>query len=215
MKIKAIFFDLDGTIIRNTDSVKYPCVINDRSDDFEKIECLETDNRVSWIEADYLKAELIKGLNLKNVKANLDDNVEFIENLEPVLKYLRAKGLKSVLITAGPIQVANIIGTKFGFDGIYGSLYEVKDNKFTGKISIHLGSKGKVNCLNEFCAKNGIRPDQCVAIGDSGSDIGIFENCNKSIAINYSDALKGKASEYINTEDLSDIIDIIESWLTD
>ena len=152
MKIKALFFDLDGTIIRNIDSVKYLCTLNDSLDKFEKIECLENDNRVSWIEADYLKAELIRGLNLKDANDKFNDKIEPIRNLEPVLIYLKEKGLKSVLITAGPIQVANILGTKFGFDGIYGSLYEVKDRKFTGNISTHLGSKGKVNCLNDFFA---------------------------------------------------------------
>ena len=68
-------------------------------------------------------------------------------------------------------------------------------------------------CLNDFCAKNNFRMDHCIAIGNSGSDIDVFNNCSKSIAINYSDALIGKASEYINTDDLSDIIDIINSWL--
>jgi phosphoserine phosphatase len=205
MKIKALFFDLDGTIIRNIDSVKYLCMLNDSLDKFEKIECLEDDKRVSWIEADYLKAKLIKGLSLKDANDKFNDKIEPIQNLEPVLIYLKEKGLKLVLITAGPIQVANIFGTNFGFDGIYGSLYEVKDRKFTGNISIHLGSK----------AKNGIGPDQCAAIGDSESDIDIFKKCNKSIAINYSDALKGKASEYIITDDLRDIIDIIESWFAE
>ncbi|MBU8934348.1 MAG: HAD-IB family phosphatase [candidate division Zixibacteria bacterium] len=215
MKIKAVFFDLDGTIIRNTDSVRYLCIQNDRLSEFEKIECLEDDNNIPWIEADYLKAELIKGLSFRDADDKFDDNIELIQNLEMVLTYLKEKGVKSVLITAGPIQVANILGTKFDFDGIYGSQYELKDQKFTGKILSHLGSKGKVNGLNDFCANNSICLNQCVAIGDSESDIDIFKKCSKSIAINYSDALKGKASDYIITDDLSDIIDIIESWLAE
>ncbi|MFH1701679.1 MAG: HAD family phosphatase [Candidatus Zixiibacteriota bacterium] len=215
MKIRAFFFDLDGTIIRNIDSVKYLCMLNDGLEQLKKIESLEDNNMVSWIEADYLKAELIKGISLKDANDKFDDNIELIKNLEPVLTFLKDKGLKLVLITAGPIQVANKLGTKYGFDGIYGSQYEVKDNKFTGKILTHLGSKGKVNGLNDFCEKYGIRPDQCAAIGDSDSDIDIFENCSKSIAINYTDELKGKASDYIITDDLFDIIDIIEPWLTE
>ena len=204
---------MDGTLIRNTNSVRYLCKLNNNLIELEKIEYLENNKSISWIEADYLKAKLIKGLDLKNVEEKFKDNVGLIQNLQWVLMYLGEKGVKSVLITAGPIQVANILGTKFGFDGVYGSLYEVKGHKFTGKITTHLGNNDKLECLNDFCAKNGIATDNCIAIGDSESDIEIFKKCAKSIAINYSDTLKGKASAYLITDDLADIIGIIEPWL--
>lgn len=206
---------MDGTVIRNTDSVKYLCMLNDGMDEFERIERLEDDKSVSWIEADFLKAKLIEGLSIADVSAKFTDSVEIIQNLEQVLTYLRGKGIQSVLVTAGPIQVANILRTEFGFDAAYASLYEIKEQKFTGRITSHMGSEGKVDALNDCCARNSIRPVQCIAVGNSGSDIGIFENCAKSIAINYSESLQGKASEYIITDDLQDIIAIIENWLSE
>jgi len=89
----------------------------------------------------------------------------------------------------------------------------VIDGRFTGEITTHLGDTGKLNILVDFCRRHGIGLNQCVAIGDSESDIEVFENCGRSIAINHSEALEGKASEYILTDDLSDIIDTLESWL--
>ena len=49
-----------------------------------------------------------------------------------------------------------------------------------------------------------------IAVGDSTSDVDIFKFVGKSIAINYSRALSGKASVYIKTEDLKDIIPFFE-----
>lgn len=213
MKIKAACFDMDGTLIRNTDSVRYLCMLNNNLEKLESIECLENDKSISWIEADHLKAELIKGLDPGDVVRRFEDNVDLIKNAEQVLTYLRERGAKSVLITAGPIQVANIVGTKFGFDDVYGSLYEVQDQKFTGRITTHLGRGGKLACLEDFCAKNEICFDQCIAIGDGESDIDVFRKCKKSIAVNYSDALKGEASEYMVTDDLLDIIEFLGPWL--
>ena len=213
MKIKAACFDMDGTLIRNTDSVRYLCMLNNNSEKLERIECLENDKSISWIEADHLKAELIKGLDPGDAVRRFKDNVDLIKNVEHVLTYLRERGVNSVLITAGPIQVANIVGAKFGFDGVYGSLYEVQDQKFTGRITTHLGHGGKLACLEDFCAKNGICFDQCIAIGDGESDIDVFRKCTKSIAVNYSDALKGEASEYMVTDDFLDIIDVLRPWL--
>ncbi len=121
---------MDGTLIRNTDSVKYLCILINNLKELEKIEYHQNDKSILWIEADHLKADLITGLDLKDLEDKFKDNVELVQNVEQVLIYLRQKRVMSVLITAGPIQVANILGTKFGFDGVYGGLYEVKDREF-------------------------------------------------------------------------------------
>ncbi len=215
MKIEAVCFDMDGTLIRNTDSVRYLCMLNHNSEELERIQCRQADGSISWIEADYLKAELIKGLDLTVVEDEFRRNIQFIQNIEQVLLYLRQKRIISALITAGPTQVANILRTEFGFDRVYGSEYEVKNHEFTGRITTHLGNEGKLNCLRELCAKNSISLDHCVAIGDSDSDIAIFRKCGRSIAINYSDAVKGEASEYIITDDLADVLTVLESWLAE
>lgn len=215
MKIEAVCFDMDGTLIRNTDSVRYLCMLNNKSEELEKIERRQDDGSISWIECDYLKAKLIKGLELAVVRDEFKNHIRLVENIEQVLQFLKGKRILSVLMTAGPAQVADILGKKFGFDYVYGSEYEVINDKFTGKITSHLGEEGKLSCLKALCMNNGISLDDCVAIGDSESDIAIFENCGRSIAINYSDALKGGASEYIITDNLADVVTVLEAWLSE
>ncbi|MCP4566559.1 MAG: HAD-IB family phosphatase [FCB group bacterium] len=215
MKIDAVSFDMDGTLIRNTDSVRYLCMLNNNLDELERIHRREDDKNISWIEADYLKAKLIKGLDVAEVKNNFVKSIRLIKNIDRVLLHLREQQIESVLITSGPTQIVDILGEKFGFDAVYGSEYEVLNNKFTGRILTHLGSAGKLDCLKEYCTKSGINLKRCVAIGDSESDIAVFKECGKSIAINYSDALRGMASEYIITDDLFDIAGILKSWLAE
>ncbi|UCC99692.1 MAG: HAD family phosphatase, partial [Phycisphaerales bacterium] len=204
MKIEAVCFDMDGTLIRNTDSVRYLCMLNNNLEELEEVERRQDIGSISWIESDYLKAELIEDLELAAVKEEFENHIRLIENIGQVLKFLKKQRIFSVLLTAGPTQVANILGTEFGFDCVYGSEYEVKNGKFTGEITSHLGNEGKLSCVKAVCATNNISLDHCVAIGDSESDIAIFENCGRSIAVNYCDTLKGKASEYIKTDDLAD-----------
>ena len=215
MKIEAVCFDMDGTLIRNTDSVRYLCALNGATEELEAIEELESNGTHTWIDADYLKAWFIRGLCVAEAEDGFERSIVLVQNLAQVLDYLKASSIESVLITAGPIQVARALATRYGFDGFYGSQYGVKNGRFTGEITNHMGNAGKVKCLREFCLKNGIRVEHCVAIGDSESDIQVFKNCGRSIAINYSQALEGRASEHIVTEDLSDLIRLFDTWLAE
>jgi phosphoserine phosphatase len=190
-------------------------MLNNNLKELEKIQCREDDGNISWIEADYLKAKLIKGLELEAIKDNFAKSIRLIQNIDKVLLFLKKRQTGSVLITSGPTQVADILGKKYSFDSVYGSEYEVKDYKFTGRIKTHLNNDGKLKCLTDYCTRSGIDLEHCVAVGDSESDIAVFKECGRSIAINYSDALRGTASEYIITDDLFDIMDILKSWLAE
>lgn len=203
---KVVCFDMDGTLITNTNSVKFLCDVAGKYEEVMDIERQEAENIISWIEADYLKAKLFKGLHIDEVYEGFDQYVNLIKGLEKVLRRLRDNNIKSILVTAGPIQVAHILAERYKFDEVYGSNYEVIEDKFTGEILDHLKDSGKVNSLKNFCEPMGIKITECVAVGDSGSDIKVFKACNKSIAINYSEELLGLADIYIDTDNLEEIL---------
>ena len=197
---------MDGTLITNTNSVKYLCKINDNLDEVLKIKQMEEKDMLSWIKADYQKAKLIKGLHLDEAYKRFDKEIRLIKNIDKTINHFKSQGLKPIVVTAGPIQVANVLKRRYNFDEVQGSKFEVKDNIFTGKIIEHLGDQGKLESLLSFCNKHNIKLNQCIAIGDSESDIKIFEKVKKSIAINYSKKLIGKANFYLKTNDISEII---------
>ncbi len=207
--IKLACFDLDDTLIRGIHSVMYLAKINGKLSELLKIEKLERVGIYDWIEADYHKAELAAGLPVNRVKTNFQKIIKPINKIPETISNLKKRNIETLLITAGPIQVAKVACKFWGFNDFYGSDYEVIDGLFTGRILKHIGDKGKLDYLKKYCQRRGYRPEECVAIGDGASDVPLFEYCRRSIAINYADKVIGKATYYLKTDDLSDILGIL------
>ena len=204
--IKLVCFDLDYTLIYEVHSVLYPCIVNGKQVEAYEIEKLEGQGVYDWIEADHYRALLLKGLHVDALDENFDNIIKPIKNIAQTIQQLHKKGIICGLITAGPIQVAKLAAKKWGFDFYHGSLYEIEDDLFTGKITEHIGDKGKVEYLKKYCENYRYKPEDCFAIGDGGSDIPMFNYCGGSLAINYGDSIIGKAQYYLKTDDLTDIL---------
>ena len=206
---KLICFDLDDTLIREIHSVMYLSVLNNKLEELLELEKREAKGEFTWIEADYYKAKLASGLNFEKILTEFNRILKPLKHVSHVIATLRKHGFRCLLITAGPKQVAKVACEIWGLNGYYGSDYECVDGKFIGEIINHIGDKGKILCLQMYCKQYDINPGNCIAVGDGASDIPLFEYCGGSIAINCSDVTIGKASFYLKTDDLSDILDLI------
>lgn len=209
MKIKLICFDLDDTLITDIHSVMLPCILNGKEKEHTVIQEKENDGLIDYIAADYLRAELLRGLDESKIVRCFLDVAKPLKNISAVVKILHEYNIKCIIITVGPKQVAKVASDLWGFDGFYGSNYEVSEGRFTGKILEYIKSENKVDCLKDFCLKNHIKAEECIAVGDGCTDIPVFEYCSKSIAINSSKEVKKKATYAVDTDNLLDIMNFV------
>ena len=207
--IKLVCFDLDDTLIREIHSVMYLSILNDRLEELKEIEYHEAQGVYDWMQADYLKAELAKGLHIKKLQENFEVILKPIKNIRSVMQMLHEQYIQTILITAGPVQVARVACEAWGLDAYRGSKYECVNDRFTGKILRHLGNRGKVEALEKYCLEYNINPNECMAIGDGATDIPLFEYCGASIGLNCSAIVADKATYSIKTENLTDILSYI------
>jgi phosphoserine phosphatase len=184
---KLVCFDLDGTVMLHPNSLQYLCRLNHAPEAaLAAIDLRECSGEVDWIAADHERARLIAGLPVARVEENLDRQLRTIPGLGPVLDALRGGGIITVLITAGPIEVAQAVTRRFPFDRCFGSDFETSlggDPIYTGRIARHLGSVGKVDCLLQLCHESRVVLDDCVAVGDGDSDLALFRAVGTSIGI--------------------------------
>lgn len=208
-KIKLVCFDLDDTLIREIHSVMMPCILNGKEKEHSFIQEQEETGVLDYISADYLRAKLLLGLEESEIAQNFLDIVKPLKNISSVIEALHERNIKSIIITVGPKQVAKVACNIWGFDDYYGSAYEVIGGVFTGKILNYIGADQKILCLKDFCKRNNIIPEECIAVGDGSTDIPIFEYCAMSIAVNSSLVVQKRATYTIDTDNLADILKYI------
>ncbi|MFL0267420.1 HAD family hydrolase [Candidatus Clostridium radicumherbarum] len=208
-KLKLVCFDLDDTLIRDIHSVMLPCILNGKEKEHSFIQEQEEKGLINYISADYLRAELLLGLEERKIAQSFLKIAKPLKNIKNVVEALHGQSIKCIVITVGPKQVAKVVCDIWGFDNYYGSDYEVVDGLFTGKILNYIGAEQKIECLQDFCKNNSINANECIAVGDGSTDIPVFQYCGKSIAINSSPKVKQSAMYAVDTEDLSDILKYI------
>ena len=113
--IKLVCFDLDDTLTREIHSVMLLCILHGKLDQLMEIEKLENNGDLNWIDADHQKAALIEGLQMDKLHDGFVKILKPLRNISQTILHLKERNMQSILITAGPAQVA-------GAAQIYGAL---------------------------------------------------------------------------------------------
>lgn len=89
------------------------------------------------------------------------------------------------LVTAAPVQLAEIIARELGFTGALGSVAEVKDGVFTGRmVGDMLHGEGKRHAVLALAQAEGLDLQRCTAYSDSINDIPMLSIVGTPVAVN-------------------------------
>ena len=105
------------------------------------------------------------------------------------------RGEEVWLVTASPVEMAELIAQRLGFTGALGTCAEAINGKYTGVINGGLlhGSR-KAGAVKELSTKNNIDLAQSFAYSDSHNDIPLLEAVGKPCVINPDALLRIRAA---------------------
>lgn len=207
--MKAAFFDIDGTIYRNSlltehfkKLIKYELL------DIREYELKVKDAFKEWDErvGDYDKyleeitttyVEAIKGLSLKYNDFISDQVLELKGNrvykfTRDMIQWHKEQGHKVIFISGSPDFLVSRMAEKWGADDFCGSIYHYEEGKLSGEISPMWDSKNKMIAINNFCEKYNIKLDESYAYGDTNGDYSMLSLVGNPRAINPSRELLEK-----------------------
>ena len=100
------------------------------------------------------------------------------------------------LVTAAPVQLAQIIARRLGLTGALGTVAEVEDGVFTGRlVGDILHGPGKKHAVAALAASSGLDLSRCAAYSDSANDVPMLSMVGTAVAINPDRRLRRVAQE--------------------
>lgn len=220
--MKAAFFDIDGTIYRNSlltehfkklikyellDIREYELKVKDTFKQWDE-RVGDYDNYLQGLTETYVDA--IKGLSLKYNEFISDQVMELKGNrvyryTRDMIKWHKEQGHKVIFISGSPDFLVSRMAKKWGADDYCGSIYHTKDGNLSGEISPMWDSINKMKAIENFCKKYDIDLSESYAYGDTNGDFSMLSLVGHPRAINPSKELLMRIKE---TPDLKDKTEI-------
>lgn len=198
----AAFFDIDGTLFRDSlmvehfkKMIKYEVIDPAIWYGELKESYLEWERRYGEFE-DYL--EQLGDIYVEELKGINKDYIEFIAsqvikiNGEKVYRYTRSRikwhkdrGHKIFFISGAPDFLVEKMAQKYGVTEYMASKYVVdENNNFTGEIVRMWDSKNKQKAINRLVDKYEVNLDLSFAYGDTTGDLSMLKMVGHPVAIN-------------------------------
>ncbi len=202
MKTIAAFFDIDGTIFRNSLMIEHFKKLNkyeviDPAIWYTKVKKVyeELEKRFGDFE---LYLETLAQVYIEELKGVNKTYIEFIAsqviniNGDMVYKYSRdqiewhkKQGHKVFFISGSPDFLVSKMAEKYGVTEYKGTIYKVdEENRFTGEIVRMWDSESKQRVLNELILKYNVDLEKSYAYGDTTGDLSMLRMVGNPVAIN-------------------------------
>ena len=105
-------------------------------------------------------------------------------------------GQRVFLVTATPVELARIIARRLGLTGALGTVAEVEDGLYTGRlVGEPLHGPSKAEAVKALAEREGLDLARCTAYSDSVNDIPMLSAVGTGVAINPDTGLRLAARE--------------------
>jgi phosphoserine phosphatase len=212
MRLKLALFDLDGTLKRERDPYVYLHQGLGTLDQAEEFTQLGLEGKISYAEWLRRDAELWAGQPMERVLDLLRAN-PYVPGAPGVLRTLKRAGVTVALISTGLTFHTDLVRAEFGLDYGFANEALVADGHLTGAAVERVPEGGKGVIADRLMAELAVSSAELLAVGDSSSDIALFERAGLSVAVNpSSDAVRAAADVVLEEPDLRPLLPWLTTW---
>ncbi len=209
----AAFFDIDNTMMRGASIFElargaYRRKLLDRGDlvgfavDQLRFLAEGTEDMDVMVEATEAALSFAKGRTVAEIVALGEEIYEqgIADRIWPGTLTLAQQHLEAGervwLVSATPVELARVIAERLGFTGAMGTVSEIVDGVYTGKLVGHpLHGVAKAAAVRALASREGLDLQQCYAYSDSNNDLPMLTVVGRPVAVNPDTGLRQAAVE--------------------
>lgn len=207
-----VFFDIDGTLVTGTSSGSFLAQRLGHRREVDEAEARYAAGAIDNHEVCAIDARGWAGTSVTQVSEWLD-NLPLIDGIDEAVAWCKSQNLIPVLASLAWDPVGAHLAQRFSFSAHCGPKLRVSSGRYTGEVAMTFDEHDKRRFALSICSQLGVPPSRCVAIGDSRSDIPLFDAVGFSVAFNASQDARATATTAVDSSSLLDALPPIDSWL--
>jgi phosphoserine phosphatase len=205
MIIRLVIFDIDGTILQTYSWQHIHKYLNTR-DQAKKYYDQFFKNEITYEKWAKLDAALWKKQPITRIN-QIIKKMPYTKGAKETLTFLKQKGIKIYLLSAGLTQVAQRIQSETSVDGYIANTLVTEDGHLTGKVKVNVSFHSKDKHLPSILRKFHLTPQEIAAVGDDPTLIPLFKKVALTIAFNPANKnIEKHADITVKSNDLRDIL---------
>src|SRR5690606_16777032 len=152
------------------------------------------------------RVALLEGLEASAL-TEIAQALPLTDGAERLLRVLRRLGFRTAVLSGGFDVPAEALRERLGIDYAFANTLEVRDGRLTGRlVGPIVNAERKAELLEEIAEKEGILPDQVIAVGDGANDLLMLEKAGLGIAFRAKPKLREAADTSISSTGLDGIL---------
>jgi phosphoserine phosphatase len=211
---KLIAFDMDSTLI-NIECVDEIADAAGRKAEVAAItEAAMRGEITDYKDSLRRRVALLKGVTVAHMQQVYDQRLQLNPGAAELVAACKKAGLKVLLVSGGFTFFTDRIRERLGIDFARSNVLEVQDGVLTGRMvdqpwgDICDGAE-KRRTLLEVSTLLGIKPAQCIAMGDGANDLPMMGVAGLSVAYHAKPAVREKAHVAINQGGLDRLLEVV------
>ena len=206
MALRLAIFDLDGTLKQARDPYVY---LHERLGTWEASQPFFAQGmagKLAYEEWLRLDVALWKGVSRARMEALFREN-PYLPGARETVHALKQAGVWIAVISTGMNVHAEQVQAELGIDRIVCNEIVFQQGLATGEARSHIPEKGKGPIVVQLQAELGVAPEDCLAVGDTRSDVDMFTRVRVGIAVNpSSDEVRIAADLVLEEPDLGPLL---------
>lgn len=152
------------------------------------------------------RVALLEGLE-ESVLAEIAARLPITDGAERLIGSLKALGYRIAILSGGFSYFAEHLQQRLGIDIVHANPLDIQDGRLTGRVTAPIvdGAR-KAELLRDIAAREGIRLEQVIAVGDGANDLPMLAIAGLGIAFHAKPLVKEQARHSLASVGLDGIL---------